>query len=300
VDMVLKKVVENMDVDPDMVTKKVVENMDVDGEGVDKSMSRESSTIPSTSKCEMPLNALPEKPAQSSVLASHNTVEEVIPQDCPPSKDVMKKPKLPAVSKMFTPKTVPTLPTPTPRMNNKTMDVSPTPSPQGRRQALCVSPGTALCDEKRKAVLEQLLESPQTVAKEIGNAKYDMEVGNMINDKQQSAPSAEVNKEGECDGFGSTFHFDEKNEGSDFVMREGGSKDMFGDMQNMENSFSFFGGGDCKEIDGQTKNDNFAFSFGGGEGEEGNGQEEDAAFAFSFGGGAGFEEQNGNDGFSLF
>ena len=98
----------------------------------------------------------------------------------------------------------------------------------------------------------------------------------------------------------STFDFEEKNEDSDLVMGEGGSKDMFGDMQNMENSFSFFGGGDCKEVDGQTKDDNFAFSFGGGDGEEGSGKQEDTAFAFSFGSGSGFEEQNETAGFSLF
>merc|ERR1712083_1000415 len=95
-----------------------------------------------------------------------------------------------------------------------------------------------------------------------------------INDMQQSALNAEVDKEGGCDGFAlqgrasSTFDFDEKNNDSDLVMGEGGSKDMFGDMQNMGNSFSFFGGGDFKEVEGQTKDDNFAFSFGCGEGEE--------------------------------
>merc|ERR1712179_419875 len=131
------------------------------------------------------------------------------------------------------------------------------------------------------------------------------EEGNVNNDMQQSVSDSEVSKGEGCVGFGlqgrasSTFDF-EKNEGSDFVMGEGGSKDMFGDMQNMENSFSFFGSGDCKEVDGQTKDDNFAFSFGGGDGEEGNGKQEDAAFAFSFGSGTGFEEQNETAGFSLF
>merc|ERR1719233_792946 len=142
----------------------------------------------------------------------------------------MKMPKCPAVSKMITPKMVPTPPIPTP-----------------------------LWDQKWKAVLEQLLESPQTVAKEMGNVKYDMDVGNANNDKQQSTLTAEVDKEGGCDGFAlqgrasSTFDFDEKNEDSDLVMGEGGSKDIFGGMQNMGNSFSFFGVGDCKEVDGQTK-----------------------------------------------
>merc|ERR550519_3150790 len=101
-------------------------------------------------------------------------------------------PKFPTVSKMLTPKIVPTLPIPTPGTNTKTMVVSPTPSPQERRQIVTVSPGTALCDQKRKAVLEQLLESPQTMVKEMGNIKYDMGVGNTNNEKRQFALAAEV------------------------------------------------------------------------------------------------------------
>ena len=296
----------------DIVTKDVVENMDVEesmDEAISKSISKDSSIIPSTAHCEMPPPeyTVPDKPALSSVLATHTTVEEIVQQDCPPSKVTMPMPKIPAGSKMLASKFVSTLPITTPRMSTKTVEISPTPSPQEKRQALCVSPGTALCDQKRKAVLEQLLESPQTVTKAMGNTKHETEAEIGKKDMQQSPAAAQIDKErfdsyGLQEGVGhgtSTFDFNEKNEDGDFVMGEGVSKDMFGDMGN---SFSFFGGGDSndKEGDGQAKDDNFAFSFGGIEEQEGNGEEGGEGFAFSFGGGGGFEDQNGAGGFSLF
>merc|ERR1719369_1451948 len=99
------------------------------------------------------------------------------------------------------------------------MEVSPTPSPQVVRKGICVSPGTALCDEKRNAVLQQLLESPVPPAKEVPT-KLHMERVEAI--MQPSNDPAVANH----DGFGgfdfrgetsSVFGFQDKPD-DDFTM----------------------------------------------------------------------------------
>merc|ERR1711942_531141 len=140
-------------------------------------------------------------------------------------------PKLPAVSKMLTLKLAPTKPLPTPRVSANPMEISPTPSPKERSQALSVSPGTALCDQKRKAVLEQLLESPQTQAKQVDKKQRDFEIKPRNIVTQHSPAAAGVDNVGGIEGFdlhegvAPTYDDITRNGGVDHSMGEEGSKD---------------------------------------------------------------------------
>ena len=237
-------------------------------------------------------------------------------------------PKLPAVSNMLKPKLAPTKPIPTPRVSTNPMEISPTPSLKERSEALSVSPGTALCDQKRKAVLEQLLESPQTQAKQVDKKQRDSEIKPRNNATQHSPAAAGDDDEGGIEGFdlhegvGPTYDDIARNGGVDHSMGEEGSKDLFGVGTNiMDERCSFFGGGDDYEGAKNARDESFAFSFGADDGKEGFGKATEESFTFSFGDGVGvreegsgkddtcdfefsfgggFEESKGSDGFSLF
>jgi hypothetical protein len=155
---------------------------------------------------------------------------------------------------------------------------SPNPSPISLRQVLSVSPGTALSDQKRKAVLQQLLESPQPVL-HVRQAVETQSVLDVDREKVERIVSPPPGTEGRQDGgfggfdFGgeasSGFSFEGNNEGTSNDFNFGGEENKggfdFGDggAENAED-FSFFRGADeDKGEESQGEADGFSFSFGG-------------------------------------
>ena len=160
-----------------------------------------------------------------------------------------------------------------------------------RRLALCISPGTALSDQKRQAVLQQLLESPLPPPKktkavlDVGREKVERIVTPPL--APPPGPASEGNDDGAFEGFkfggdtSSGFNFDNIDDTNNESNIGGGEMFSFGDG-------------------GAKNNDGFSFFGGGKEDDEGEGQGDGEGFTFSFGGG--FDEEKGGSGggFSLF